>query len=246
MEYKLIPLDLGNTELDDKSKFTYFKNFGQKLNFTFISWLIVGGGKKVLVDSGPGDPEWARTVRGLQLKPGAHGDIASALRVAGAEPGEIDVVVCTHLHWDHCFNHRLFPRAKFLVQERELIHAMDPIPAQRPTYGWAENQLAPFLWIADKYKAIKGDREILPGISLLLTPGHTPGTQGVLVTTSAGKFFLASDTVPLYENWETRTPNGIHVNLLEYRDSIERIEGLEGAVILPGHDARVLERSVYP
>ena len=246
MNYKIIPLHLGETELDDKSKFTYFKNFGQKLKFPFIAWLIEGGEKKILVDSGVGDPAWAAKTRGLTVKPGPAGDFVSTLRACGADPREIDLVICTHLHWDHCFNHRLFTNARLLVQERELIHAMNPIPSQRPIYGWSEDENPPFLWAAGKFSPINGDREILPGISVLHTPGHTPGIQGVLIDTNSGNFFIASDNIPLFESWDTRTPNGIHVSLEEYRRSMERIEALKNVFILPGHDFRVFEKTQYP
>jgi N-acyl homoserine lactone hydrolase len=246
VKYVIIPLNLGETRLDEKSKFTYYKNFGDKIKFVFIAWLIVGGKKKILVDSGPGDPEWARIHRNIELKPGPGGDLPSNLSSLGIESSTIDLVICTHLHWDHCFNNRLFTNAKFIVQYRELVHAITPIPVQRSVYGWAENEIPPFLWVSEKYKPIKGDKEILPGIDVILTPGHTPGTQGVLVKTASEDFFIASDTIPLFENWDTRTPSGIHVNLEEYQETFEKIESLKDAVILPGHDPQVFKKERYP
>lgn len=246
MNYTIVPLNLGEAELAEKSRFTYFKNFGEKAKVAYIAWLIDGGEKRILVDSGPGDPEWIRMHRGFELKPGPSGNLASTLLGLGIKPESIDIVICTHLHWDHCFNNRLLNNAEFIVQYRELIHAVMPIPTQRPIYGWAENEIPPFIWVSEKYRIIKGDREILPGIDVILTPGHTPGTQGVLVKTTSGNFFLASDNIPLFENWETRTPSGIHVNLEEYQDSFEKIESLKGVFILPGHDPRVFERERYP
>jgi N-acyl homoserine lactone hydrolase len=243
--YKIIPLNLGKRDEDEKSKFTYFKNFGEKIGIVFIVWLIDGGEKKILVDSGPGDGKWAKTQRGIDLKPGPRGDLESTLRSFGIDLREIRMVICTHLHWDHCFDNRLFSNATFFVQQRELMHAVAPIPAQRGFYGWTENGIPPFLWVPEKYKIIKGDREILPGINVVFTPGHTPGRQGVLVKASSRNIFIASDTIPLFENWETKTPSGIHVNLEEYQDSLDKIESLKDVLILPGHDPRVFEKDEY-
>jgi len=245
MKYKIIPLNLGMGEMGEKSRFTYFENFGEKMRIVYIAWIVDGGGKKILIDSGPGNGEWARMYRGKNLTPGPAGDLAGALSRLAIDPAELDLVICTHLHWDHCIDSRIFPNAKFLVQNRELIHAVNPIPSQKVIYGWVGNEVAPFLWVSGRYEIIKGDKEILPGIDVIFTPGHTPGSQGVLVNTGSTRFFIASDTIPLFENWETRTPSGIHVNLEEYEDSFKRIESLKDVFVLPGHDPRVFDRDQY-
>jgi glyoxylase-like metal-dependent hydrolase (beta-lactamase superfamily II) len=246
MKYTIVPLNLGETELDEKSKFTYFSNFGEKSKFTFIAWLIDGGEKKILVDTGSGDVGWLKRHSHITLRPGPKGDLVANLLSLGIEPGGIDLVINTHLHSDHCFNNRLFNNAKFIIQHRELIHAINPVPTQRAIYAWAENEVPPFLWVSDKYKILKGDMEILPGIDVICTPGHTPGLQGVLVKTPSANVFLASDTIPLFENWETQTPSGIHVNLEDYYDTFNKIKSLSGAFILPGHDPKVFKQERYP
>jgi N-acyl homoserine lactone hydrolase len=247
MEYRIIPLNLGEAELESKSKFTYFKDFAVKIQYPYIAWIIEGNGVKILVDSGIGSPEWVAEHRnGRRIKAGPLGDFASTLRFYGVDPDEIGMVICTHLHYDHCCNHHLLPNATFLVQQKELAHAMAPIPTQRDIYGWWQNAIPPFLSVAGKYRAIKGDREIAPGISVLLTPGHSPGHQAVLVRTASGNILLAGDSIPLFENWQTRTPSGIHVNLEDYQDTFEKIEALKDVFILPGHDLRVFEKAQYP
>jgi N-acyl homoserine lactone hydrolase len=80
-------------------------------------------------------------------------------------------------------------------------------------------------------------------------PGHTPGSQGVLVETDAGPFLLAGDTVDTYENWEGNSqvehiPSGIHTDLFQYFDSFRKIEHL-GCEVIPSHDAAVLERGPF-
>ena len=80
-------------------------------------------------------------------------------------------------------------------------------------------------------------------------PGHTPGSQGVLVDTDAGRFLLAGDTIDTYENWEgnehtDHIPSGVHTDLFQYFDSFRRIEELDCEVI-PSHDGAVLERGPF-
>lgn len=247
MNYKIIPLNLGEAELMEKSKFTYMKNFGERLIYPYIAWLIVGGSKTILVDSGPGTPEWVEKHRkGRKIQPGPLGDLPSTLKTYGIEPKEIELVVCSHLHWDHCCDNYLFPNAKFLVQHKELTHAVAPVFHQRFDYQWTENENPPFLKVANKYQTIKGDKEILPGVSVLHTPGHTPGVQSVLVKTKSGNILLAGDCIPLFENWDTRTPSGIHVDLEEYEATFEKIDSLNDVLVLPGHDMRVFEKRQYP
>ena len=79
-----------------------------------------------------------------------------------------------------------------------------------------------------------------------MTPGHTHGLQGVLVEAESGRIFIASDTLPLFENIEQDPPaiSSIYVDLQSYYDSIEKI-GRLSAYILPAHDFRVFEKEVY-
>ncbi len=245
MKYRLRAINLGTTVLDDKSKFTYFQHFGEKLKFPFIAWLIEGNGRRIVVDSGPGDPTWAKANLNIDLQAGPQGNFVESLAHLGVESASVEWVICTHLHWDHCFNHCFMPNATFVVQRAELVHAVDPIPCQTSIYGWGMKGGAPFTKVQEKYKTVKGDAEIAPGIQLISTPGHTPGSQGVLVDTGDGPVLLAGDTIPLYENWETKTPSGIHVDLESYYDTFERIKSLHVSVIVPGHDLAVLTQERF-
>ena len=80
-------------------------------------------------------------------------------------------------------------------------------------------------------------------------PGHTGGSQGVLVDTTDGPYLLPGDLVPLYDNWPLDggppVPNGNHTDLYAYDRSFRRVAGL-GATVLPSHDMRVLEHEAYP
>jgi len=169
----------------------------------------------------------------------------------GIAPEEIDLVVLSHLHWDHCLNAALFPNARFIVQRAELRYAAAPLPVHRPMYGQDVPGARPLLPVKGNVEVIEGDRRIADGVTLVLTPGHTPGIQGVAVETSRGVHFIASDNIPLFDNWEgypgdlPRVPNAIHVDLETYFASLARIEQVADFV-LPSHDMRVLEKERYP
>jgi glyoxylase-like metal-dependent hydrolase (beta-lactamase superfamily II) len=98
-------------------------------------------------------------------------------------------------------------------------------------------------------EVLEGDVEIVPGVRALLLPGHTAGSQGVLVNTAEGEFLIAGDLVPLYENWPgtegQAIPNGNHTDLRAYAASFKRLAALK-ATILPAHEPRVFDFKQYP
>ncbi len=93
--------------------------------------------------------------------------------------------------------------------------------------------------------------EIAPGIHVVLTPGHTPGSQCVCVNTEDGIYLIAGDTVNMYENWTgndlyPHIPGGIHVDLADVEASYAKLEQIGFRELIPSHDMRVLEHDVYP
>jgi glyoxylase-like metal-dependent hydrolase (beta-lactamase superfamily II) len=102
----------------------------------------------------------------------------------------------------------------------------------------------------DRIAAVEGDANLVPGIDLVTLPGHTPGFQGVLVNTTAGRYLIASDTVGLFENWEgigihKHVISGIHYNIADYYQTFEKMEKISDHV-LPGHDPLVFAHQTYP
>ncbi len=92
--------------------------------------------------------------------------------------------------------------------------------------------------------------ELAPGLTAVLAPGHTPGMQGVAVNTTDGTYFIAGDNLPLYQNWEgnqlqKHIPGINFVNVDDYYRTFQLIERISDH-ILPGHDPRVLDKTVYP
>jgi N-acyl homoserine lactone hydrolase len=107
-------------------------------------------------------------------------------------PRDPALVINTHLHFDHCGGNRLFPGVPIYVQRRELEAAREPgytIP------GWVEFEGA-------RYVELDGEAEIVPGVRVLPTPGHTPGHQSVLVDTEDGLVVVAGDVTYRWDEFD--------------------------------------------
>jgi N-acyl homoserine lactone hydrolase len=247
---KIRPLSCGRFLAAEKSNFTYGVDPGVKIVLPVLFWFIEGAEKRILVDTGSSDPQWAaryhhpfdRMVREEPL---------NAIATLGLKPEDIDIIINTHLHWDHCFNNDLFPNARILVQKEEVRYAMAPLPCHAVYY---ESQLIGMTpsWLKTLCRTdmIEGEMTIEPGITLVPLPGHTPGFQGVLVNLTSGRRgLIAGDTIPLWENWERNAqgfqiPSGIHVSLDDYYETYKKMASMAD-LILPGHDLKVLEKEVY-
>jgi N-acyl homoserine lactone hydrolase len=243
------PLDLGRLEIE-KSLLTFRSNYGLKTNVTCIGWAIKGGKKNVLVDTGPSSPEDATKYHWPLIK-NASQEIDQALNAVGLNCEDISIIILTHLHWDHCYNLERFPNAVFYVQKSELHYAVAPLPHDRRAYevGIAHVQ-PPWMKVIDRIIPIVGDVEIIPGIRTIEIPGHTPGSQGVIVETTDGDWVIAGDTVPLYDNLlgndlYSIVPGGIYQNIFDFNESLRKLEPYKGK-ILPGHDVGVLKQTRYP
>jgi len=201
-----------------------------------ISYLILGEGHNILVDTGGSAPDGVRWMPYFRT-PGQNP--VEQLAQFGLKPEEIDTVILTHLHWDHSGNNALFPNARFLVQRREYEEFLSKLDNKRD-YD-AE------LTLPTKYEFIDGDAEIYRGISVMLIPGHTAGFQCVIIETAGKPHIILGDTAVRLEHWEVQPRliqnKGYDGDLL--MRGIERIDAMD-AVILPGHDMDVFHHKTYP
>ncbi len=160
--------------------------------------LLQDGSHTVLVETGCGD-KWTDKQRG-------HWDlerrtVVDALREVGTEPGQVDVVVVTHLHFDHAAALTrwdddgqpvpTFPNATVVVQETEWNDAL----ANKSTMGrtYLRSHLDP---VADRIKLASGETEVLPGITVWPMVGHTWGQQAVRFDDGAGIVCFPGDVMP--------------------------------------------------
>ena len=231
------PLHLGSITRR-KMVFGYFLEPDVTIDAPLIAWYIEGAGKKILVDTGGGDPSALTNPRFKPYHREAHQTLENALSRLGVTCDQIDVVIATHLHWDHCADNRSFKNAQIVVQEDELKAARSPFPVQ---HGYVKELIENV-----NYKVISGDVEIAPGVRVILAPGHTYGFQGVLVQAEQNRYLIAGDCIGLFQSLESDPPliSGIYVDMKLYYETMEKITKLS-AFILPGHDIRVFEKEVY-
>ena len=234
--YSIYPLLVGKT-IRDCSQLAYGYNPGVKVESPLFCWYLTDGNHKVMVDTGGDPPDGVKHMPYTQTEDQLP---EQALRSLGVDPAEIDTVILTHLHWDHANNNHLFPNAKFYVQKKELQYCVVPVPGHEKIYDLD-------IIFKTKYTLVDGDVEILPGISVTLTPGHTGGSQTVLVDTDKGRYGLVGDLFNLYHCWEScpRIINGLHTCVQTCYDSYAKLEKMN-LFLLPGHDFRILDKKCYP
>jgi glyoxylase-like metal-dependent hydrolase (beta-lactamase superfamily II) len=229
--------------------FTYLRGWGQTLDLPLIMYVIQGGERPIVVDTGA-DLASAWDRHEIRMEQAPDEQPLAALRSVGVDPDDVSIVVNTHLHWDHSSNNHLFPNAEILVQRQEIDYALAPVPWHRQQFE-AQSPL-PAAWerAKDRIRAIDGDTPVAPSIAVVSLPGHTPGSQGVLVESTSGtRYLIAGDCIYLHENWEgdesvDHIPVGLFTDLIAYDASLRKIESLECEVI-PSHDFRVLQRRTF-
>ena len=112
--------------------------------------------------------------------------IVNQLAMIGVKPGDIDIVINSHLHGDHAGNNGLFTNATFIVQRAEMRYAYAPLP-HLGEMGYSRDD---FDHRDLKYELVDGDWQVVEGIETIFTPGHTPGHQSIIITTGKGNAFI--------------------------------------------------------
>ena len=234
---KIHPLNVG-TITRPMSAFGYA--FERKvIDVPVIAWYIEGLDKKILVDTGGGDPAKA-PFRAAPYKREREQTLESTLGKIGVSCEDIDIVLVTHLHWDHCGDNDLFPKAKYIIQREELETARSPFPITAEGYNRK---------MVDEvdYTVVSGDKKIANGVKVIFAPGHSFGFQQVLVETEKKRILIAGDNISFFKNLEQDPPliSGYYVDLKAYYKGLEKMARLKADVILPGHDSRVFEKEFY-
>ncbi len=218
-----------------------FLQRGETIQLPVPCALIRHSQGNLLFDTGchptvPIDPEarWGGLARLMTPIMGPDDNVITALASIGLSCDDIDVVVCSHLHPDHCGCNTFFKRATFIIHAKEVSAARAP-GAEAQGYLAAEwEQQAP-LDMLDGERDLFGDGRIV----LLPLPGHTPGTTGALITLDrTGTFLLASDTVSLRSTLDTGVIPKNTWNAEALTKSLAEIARIEarGATVLCGHD----------
>lgn len=229
---------------------------------------LTNGEKNILIDNGLSDEYLANNPFFAKQTKSAGGAqlVLNGLAEIGLTPDDIGIVIYSHLHNDHAGNCHLFKNATHIFQKREWAELLDPLPTMKPL-NFDQGVIPKF----EKLNCLKvdGDFELFPGINIMLTPGHSAGSQSVIVDTSEGRYAFVGDLmhsrflayasvykkITTYEGIEIEIPdvpdflNGIipPTNLIydhyAWYDSIYKIKAMfpNPEFIIPCHDLLLLD-----
>jgi glyoxylase-like metal-dependent hydrolase (beta-lactamase superfamily II) len=161
----------------------------------------------------------------------------SRLRQLGVGTNQIDYVVLSHLHFDHCGNANMFAdsTAKLVCsdKEKEFAFGID---------GLFQGAHLKTDYIDLNWETVSGDTEFLPGVTLLQTPGHTPGCMSMRIDLpDSGTMIFTSDAVYMGDSYgPPTTPAAIVNDMGQFYESVEKIRGIAeetNATVVFGHDA---------
>jgi glyoxylase-like metal-dependent hydrolase (beta-lactamase superfamily II) len=163
----------------------------------------------VVVDTGAGNKENAKfhDIYGIE-NAGANGrtQLEDGLAQLGVRPEDVSIVIDTHLHFDHAGGNTYvepgsdepritFPKARYVVQRGEYVYATHP--NERTAASYFPHNFAPIA-AADRFDFVDGEREIVYGIRVIPTPGHTPFHQSVLIESDGDAAFYPADLTPTH------------------------------------------------
>jgi glyoxylase-like metal-dependent hydrolase (beta-lactamase superfamily II) len=230
---RLYILNCGEGTAGDISRWSPGVNEGKSMPFVDNCYLLKHSQGWMLWDTGladtiaampdgqkPADPKAAHWFRPKTL--------ASQLEALGVKPSDIKFVAVSHTHPDHIGNVEMFPQAMLYVQKAE--------------YDWPGANNAPRFKPEHPVTKLEGDRDIFGdgSVTILSTPGHTPGHQSLLVKLpKTGALVLSGDAMHFKSNWENRgVPIG-NTGQEQTKTSMEKIAGIlakEKATLWINHD----------
>lgn len=185
-----------------------------------------------VVDDAEG--RWGALAKVMKPMMGAEQTLLPSLACTGLAPDDVDIVVNSHFHPDHCGCNQFFRKATILAHAREIEAAKLP---GADTAGYLKAD-----WDCGRpIEAVHGEKDLFGDSSVVLMPlpGHTPGTMEALVTLDRdGQFLLASDAVSLRQNLDANTAPRNTWNVERQLKTFEEVRRIEkaGATLICGHD----------
>jgi N-acyl homoserine lactone hydrolase len=199
-------------------------------------WLVRTTDATILFDTGLSPRAIPGLVRNDPLARFTEEDLlVHRLDAIGLEASDVDMVVLSHLHYDHAGGAALFPKSELIAQSDEYSYALYPASFFASFYYRKNFELPGYTW-----RLLDGDTELAPGVTVLRTDGHTPGHQSLLVELpETGPVILAGDSCYWQEHLDTERPPGVVWNPTLAMHSIKRLKTLARLVhgtVFPGHD----------
>jgi glyoxylase-like metal-dependent hydrolase (beta-lactamase superfamily II) len=187
------------------------------------SVLVRTGGKNILIETGVGNklPAKMAEIYGQPAK------LLAGLHAAGVSPEAIDIVINSHLHFDHCGWNTIreggemrptFPNAKYFAQQGEWKHAHQ---GQRDTVSYLHENYDPLVE-SGQMQLLGGDHEIVPGISVEVFPGHTRDMQAIVLRSEGKTACYISDLIPTSAHVDVNWVMGFDLYPLETIESRKR------------------------
>ena len=209
--------------------------------------LLKADGVNILVDTGNGDKfsEKLLKIYGIEREP----TLLKSLSDADLRPEDIEIVINTHLHFDHCGGNTFvdasgklmptFPNARYIVQKMEWEDATRLNELTKASY-LPENFIP--LMQAGRIELVDGDKEVYPGVTVVHTPGHNRGHQSVKIESDGKTAFYLGDMIPTAAHVPLPYIMGYDLYPLELLEVKRRIlrEALEGRwLMIFEHDPKV-------
>ncbi len=247
MKYEVYALKCASTQ-SPTPELLFLTDWGQWTALNTYIWVIKGGEKPIVVDTGLRDgyeKEFNQFCPGEEYVVGPGEDTVSCLRKVEISPEDVGYLIATHLHYDHFVNVKLFRNAEIYISKKGWLELMaprypqlaNPVLFPRDVLAYLANEA----W--NRVHLVGDEEEILPGVKVFWVGGHTMCSQAISVDTLKGKVVIGGDTVFLYRNIEENIPAGMSYSILDCYAGMDRMRR-ESDIILPNHDMEVLKR--YP
>ena len=247
---KLFRLDCGRSLANDESVWTPGENVGRSIEFSSTCWLIKHGGDWLLWDAGVpeaahNDPKGWSTLPNLIVY---HLDrtLTDQLAEIGLKPSDITRVVISHTHGDHIGNAALFPNSTIVMQRAEYRWINSP-DGPNDNVNHLMALARELLGSPANLQLIDGDTDVFGdgSVTLVSTPGHTPGHQSLLVhLKKSGFIILSGDVVHSEKNFEKNIVPSLNTDRAESVASMEKIRqmiAMYNARLFINHDKRLTE-----
>lgn len=237
MATRVYLLDNGSLVLD-QSFMTWNHGHGTEVRFPVYAIYIDHPQAKILVDTGF-DKDWVeRKLPFEQPQQTPEQAVDAQLRAIGVSPDDIDYVVNSHLHFDHCSGNKKFPHATFVFSKSELRHAYVPDPWERLGY---DSALVEMPGARMEMLELNGyDYDVVPGVTLIETPGHSAGHLSVVVKMgSQAPLVFPIDVAYSRHNLEDKVLMGLHSDPADLLNSMVKIQNIAhrlGGQIFYSHD----------
>jgi glyoxylase-like metal-dependent hydrolase (beta-lactamase superfamily II) len=242
--YEVLAVRYGTRMTSKAGCYLDWERYGEPdepLGMDYFFWVLRDGARCILVDTGF-DPAVGEALGRTTLC-----DPALAVERLGIDPGSVELVVISHMHYDHIGRLDAFPNAALVVPRREIEFWGDPGAAGEQAGHVVPAEVERVREAVDTGAArvLDGAGAVAPGVAAILLGGHSPGQLSLLVHGAQGPVLLASDAVHYYEELALRRPFAILVDEGEMTrgyDTLTSLAASTGAVVVPGHDPEVAER----